>query len=37
VTLRSTERVGLQLDGEFAGELPAIFSVLPLALRVVVP
>jgi diacylglycerol kinase (ATP) len=37
VTLRSAERVGLQLDGEFAGELPVTFSVLPLALRVVVP
>jgi len=25
------------LDGEFAGDLPATFSVLPLALRVIVP
>jgi len=37
VTLRSTGRVGLQLDGEFAGELPVTFSVLPQALRVIVP
>jgi diacylglycerol kinase (ATP) len=37
VTLRSSSRVSLQLDGEFAGELPVTFSVLPLALRVIVP
>jgi diacylglycerol kinase (ATP) len=37
VTLRSPSRVGLQLDGEYAGELPARFSVLPQALRVIVP
>lgn len=37
VTLRSSARVGLQLDGEFAGELPATFSVRPQALRVIVP
>jgi diacylglycerol kinase (ATP) len=37
VTLRSSSRVGLQLDGEYVGELPAKFSVLPRALRVIVP
>jgi diacylglycerol kinase family enzyme len=37
VMLRSASRVGLQLDGEYAGELPAKLSVLPRALRVVVP
>jgi len=37
VTLRSSSRVGLQLDGEYAGELPVTFSVLPRALRVIVP
>jgi YegS/Rv2252/BmrU family lipid kinase len=37
MTLRSARRVCLQLDGEFAGELPVTFSVLPLALRVIVP
>jgi diacylglycerol kinase (ATP) len=37
LTLRSTSRVGLQLDGEFAGELPVTFSMLPRALRVIVP
>lgn len=37
VTLRSPSRVGLQLDGEYAGELPVRFSVLPRALRVIVP
>jgi YegS/Rv2252/BmrU family lipid kinase len=37
VTLRSSARVGLQLDGEYAGELPATFSLLPQALRVIVP
>jgi YegS/Rv2252/BmrU family lipid kinase len=37
VTLSSSSRVGLQLDGEYAGELPAKFSVLPQALRVIVP
>ena len=37
VTLRSSSRVGLQLDGEYAGELPVTFSVLSQALRVIVP
>jgi YegS/Rv2252/BmrU family lipid kinase len=37
VTLRSAGRVGLQLDGEYAGELPVTFSVRPQALRVIVP
>ncbi len=36
VTLRSASRVGLQLDGEYVGELPVTFSVLPNALRVIV-
>jgi YegS/Rv2252/BmrU family lipid kinase len=37
VSLRSSSRVGLQLDGEYAGELPAAFSVLRQAVRVIVP
>jgi YegS/Rv2252/BmrU family lipid kinase len=37
LTLRAASRVGLQLDGEYAGELPVTFSVLPQALRVIVP
>jgi YegS/Rv2252/BmrU family lipid kinase len=37
VTLHSPSRACLQLDGEFAGELPVTFSVLPLALRIIVP
>jgi diacylglycerol kinase family enzyme len=37
VTLSSSSRVSLQLDGEYAGDLPVTFSVLPLALRVIVP
>jgi diacylglycerol kinase (ATP) len=37
LTLRSASRVSLQLDGEYVGELPVTFSVLPLALRVIVP
>ena len=37
LSLRSSSRVGLQLDGEYAGELPATFSVLRQALRVIVP
>ncbi len=37
LTLSSRSRVSLQLDGEFAGELPATFSISPLALRVIVP
>jgi diacylglycerol kinase family enzyme len=37
VSLRSESRVGLQLDGEYVGELPVTFSVLPKALRVIVP
>jgi diacylglycerol kinase family enzyme len=36
-TLRSSSRVALQLDGEYAGDLPVTFSVLPQALRVIVP
>jgi diacylglycerol kinase family enzyme len=35
--LSSGCRVGLQLDGEFVGELPARFEVVPGQLRVVVP
>ena len=37
VTLTSTSRVILQLDGENACELPATLSVRPRALRVIVP
>ncbi len=37
VRLTSPSRVALQLDGENVGELPATLSVLPKALRVVVP
>jgi diacylglycerol kinase (ATP) len=37
VRLASASRVILQLDGENTGELPATLSVLPNALRVVVP
>jgi diacylglycerol kinase (ATP) len=37
VTLTSSSRVLLQLDGENAGELPVTFSVLPKVLRVIVP
>ncbi len=37
VTLSSGSRVLLQLDGESAGELPATLSILPRALRVIVP
>jgi diacylglycerol kinase (ATP) len=37
VTLSSSTRVLLQLDGENAGELPVIFSVAPKVLRVIVP
>jgi diacylglycerol kinase family enzyme len=37
VTLTSTSRVILQLDGENACELPATLSILPKALRVIVP
>jgi len=37
LTLSSSSRVSLQLDGEYAGELPVTFSVLPLALRIIVP
>jgi len=37
VTLSSGSRVLLQLDGESAGELPATLSILPQALRVIVP
>jgi len=35
--LRSDQRVPLQIDGEFAGELPARFEVAPSRLQVVVP
>jgi YegS/Rv2252/BmrU family lipid kinase len=35
--LTSRERVAVELDGEFAGTLPARFSILPKALRVIVP
>ena len=35
--LSSGRRVGLQIDGEFVGELPARFEVVPAQLRVVVP
>jgi len=37
LTLRSDSRAALQLDGEFAGELPARFSVLRKSLRVIAP
>jgi YegS/Rv2252/BmrU family lipid kinase len=37
VTLRSAGQVCLQLDGEYAGELPVRVSVLPRVLRVIVP
>lgn len=37
VRLSSPERVVVQLDGENAGLLPATFTVLPKALRVIVP
>jgi len=37
LTLRSSSRVAFQLDGEYAGELPAAFSVLRQAVRVIVP
>jgi YegS/Rv2252/BmrU family lipid kinase len=37
VTLRSSTPVSVQLDGELAGELPVRFSVMPKALRVIVP
>ncbi len=37
VTLTSTSRVMLQLDGENACELPATLSIRPKALRVIVP
>jgi YegS/Rv2252/BmrU family lipid kinase len=37
VTLRSSSRVPFQLDGEYAGELPATFSLVRQALRVIVP
>lgn len=37
VTLTSTSRVILQLDGENACELPATLSIRPKALRVIVP
>ncbi len=37
ITLTSDSRAALQLDGEFVGELPATFSLLPQRLRVVAP
>ena len=37
VTLRSSSRVILQLDGDNVGELPARISILPRALRVITP
>jgi lipid kinase, YegS/Rv2252/BmrU family len=37
VTLRCGVRAGFELDGEWAGELPATISVLRKTLRVVVP
>jgi diacylglycerol kinase (ATP) len=37
ITLCSDTSVGLQLDGEYAGELPVRFSVLRQALRVIIP
>lgn len=35
--LRADRRVPLQIDGEWVGELPVRFEVVPLALRVLVP
>jgi len=37
VTLRSDERIGLDIDGEPIGFLPATFKILPGALKVVAP
>jgi diacylglycerol kinase (ATP) len=37
LTLSSTERAALQLEGELVGELPATVSVLPKRLRIIVP
>jgi len=37
VSLSSASRVILQLDGENVGELPATLSIVPQALRVIVP
>jgi diacylglycerol kinase (ATP) len=37
VTLASSSRVLLQVDGENAGELPVTFTVLPKVLRVIAP
>ena len=37
VTLSSSERVLLELDGDNVGELPATLSVIPKTLRVIVP
>jgi diacylglycerol kinase (ATP) len=37
LTLRSGSRAALQLDGEFAGELPAQITVIPKRLRVIAP
>ena len=37
VTLTSSDRTPMQLDGELAGQLPSTFSIGPRRLRVVVP
>lgn len=37
ITLRSEEPVCLEIDGEFAGSLPAAFEIVPQALSVIVP
>jgi diacylglycerol kinase family enzyme len=37
LTLTSSNGAPLQVDGEFIGHLPATFSVLPQALRVIAP
>jgi diacylglycerol kinase (ATP) len=37
LTLTSASRVPFEVDGEFAGYLPATFSMRPLQLRVIVP
>lgn len=37
VELRSEPAIQLQLDGDIVGETPAYFSILPLALEIIVP
>jgi diacylglycerol kinase (ATP) len=37
LTMTSTARVPLEVEGDFAGELPVTVGVLPRALRVIVP